>query len=150
MDWAEAVQKETEAFRGTTGVVVSSLADGRRLSHNADRVFSSASLIKLGVLYTLFSKHASGEIDLDEVHGFSSAECADGGLLHRVRSGARLRLADFLNHTSFPRLSRRCAPICASITIPHERRSWRYPLARSRPDRKASSARPRPDHPKGR
>ncbi len=56
MDWAEAVQKETEAFRGTAGVVVSSLADGREVSHNAEKVFSSASLIKLGVLYTLFSR----------------------------------------------------------------------------------------------
>jgi beta-lactamase class A len=94
MDWAEAVQKETAAFRGTAGVVISSLADGRNLSHNADKVFSSASLIKLGVLYTLFLKSSSGEIDLDEVHGFSSAESVDGGLLHRVRSGARLRLDD--------------------------------------------------------
>jgi hypothetical protein len=56
MDWAEAVQKETAAFRGTAGVVISSLADGRNLSHNADKVFSSASLIKLGVLYYPFSK----------------------------------------------------------------------------------------------
>ena len=94
MDWVNAVHKEIEAFPETAGVVVRSSSDGVEVTHNPGKVFSSASLIKLGVLYTLFSKHASGEIDLDEVYGFSSAECADGGLLHRVRSGARLRLDD--------------------------------------------------------
>lgn len=94
MDWVEAVGREAEKFQGTAGVVVSSLADGEGLRHNADRVFSSASLIKLGVLYTLFVKQSSGEIDPGECCEFSSLTAVEGGLLHRTRSGARLRLDD--------------------------------------------------------
>ena len=94
MDWIEAVKRETANFTGTAGVVVSSPRDGIELRHNAERVFSAASLIKLGVLYTLFEKHSSGDIDLDEFAVFSSSTSVDGGLLHRTRSGARLRLDD--------------------------------------------------------
>jgi len=94
MDWVNAVQKEIEAFPETAGVVVRSSSDGVEVTHNPGKVFSSASLIKLGVLYTLFSKNAAGEIDLDEWCDFSSAVSVDGGLLHRVRSGGRFRLDD--------------------------------------------------------
>jgi len=94
MDWVNAVHKEIEAFPGTAGVVVRSSSDGVEVTHNPGKIFSSASLIKLGVLYTLFSKNAAGEIDLDEECDFSSAASVDGGLLHRVRSGARFRLDD--------------------------------------------------------
>jgi beta-lactamase class A len=85
MDWVNAVHKEIEAFPETAGVVVRSSSDGVEVTHNPGKVFSSASLIKLGVLYTLFSKNAAGD-DLDEWCDFSSAASVDGGLLHRVRS----------------------------------------------------------------
>ncbi|NLB82913.1 MAG: serine hydrolase [Synergistaceae bacterium] len=94
MDWMNALQKEIEAFPGTAGVVVRSSSDGVEVSHNAGKIFSSASLIKLGVLFTLFSKVSSGEIDLDEYVLFDHSVSVEGGLLHRVRSGANLRLDD--------------------------------------------------------
>jgi len=94
MDWVNAVHKEIEAFPGTAGVVVRSSSDGQEVTHNPGKVFSSASLIKLGVLFTLFSKVSSGEIDLDEGILFDHSASVEGGLLHRVRSGVRLRLDD--------------------------------------------------------
>lgn len=94
MDWVNAVQKEIEAFPGTAGVVIRSSSDGVEVRHNPGKVFSSASLIKLGVLFTLFSKASSGEINLDECVLFDHSASVEGGLLHRVRSGANLRLED--------------------------------------------------------
>ncbi|MGI6782905.1 MAG: serine hydrolase [Aminivibrio sp.] len=94
MAWTEALKKEAENFSGTAGLVVHSLADGERLVHNGDRVFSSASLIKLGILYTLLSKAAEGELSLDERIELTEGAAVDGGLLHKTRPGAKWRLDD--------------------------------------------------------
>ena len=94
MNWVETIEQEAAHFNRSAGVVVRCLTSGRETLYNADLVFPSASLIKLGVLYTLFSKNASGELSLDEIIPFSSEGAVEGGLLHRVRTGARLRLDD--------------------------------------------------------
>ena len=94
MSWIETLKKEAEKFSGTAGLVVCSLADGERFVHNGDRVFSSASLIKLGILYTLFSKAAGGELSLDEKLELVEGGAVDGGLLHKTRPGGRWRLDD--------------------------------------------------------
>ncbi|MDI9370019.1 MAG: serine hydrolase [Synergistaceae bacterium] len=92
--WIEIIKKHAEEFSGTAGLVVHSLADGEKLVHNGDRVFSSASLIKLGILNTLFLKAARGELSLDEKIKLGEGMAVDGGLLHKVRPGTPWRLDD--------------------------------------------------------
>ena len=94
MSWIEAVKNSAEKFSGTAGLVVHSLADGEKFAQNEGRVFYSASLIKLGILYTLFSKAAAGELSLDEKLELAEGTAVDGGLLHKTRPGAKLRLDD--------------------------------------------------------
>lgn len=94
MNWVETIEQEAAGFHRTAGVVVRCLTSGREALHNPEMVLPSASLIKLGALYTLFSKKDSGELDLDEIIPFASEEAVDGGLLHRFRRGAKLRLDD--------------------------------------------------------
>ena len=94
MTWLEIIKKRAEEFSGTAGLVVHSLADGERLAHNWDRVFFSASLIKLGILNTLFLNAARGELSLDEIIKLEEGMAVDGGLLHKMRPGVSWRLDD--------------------------------------------------------
>lgn len=94
MAWIEALRKEADKFSGTAGLVVHSLADGEKFAWNEDRTFSSASLIKLGILYTLLYKATEGELSLDEKLELSEGTAVDGGLLHKTRPGAKWRLDD--------------------------------------------------------
>lgn len=83
-----------ESAGAFAGVIVSSPGRGMRWAHGESGVFPSASLIKLPVLWTLFSGHRKGEWSLSEEITVPGEKIADGGLLHRWAPGGRLRLED--------------------------------------------------------
>ncbi len=59
------------------GIVVYRLSDGRGISHNADKVFYSASLFKLSTLYEVEVQHALGRLDFAQPVQFSEEDVAE-------------------------------------------------------------------------
>ncbi len=96
MTWQEKVQKTLapESFKGTAGVVIKDVQGKVKMSVNGGEVFPSASLIKLPVLWTLFMAAHSGKLSLDDTLMLKNKDKVDGGILHKYREGALLRLED--------------------------------------------------------
>ncbi len=83
-----------EAFGATAGLVVSVHGSNFRWSHNDSRVFPSASLIKLAVLWSLFKGSDRGLWSLEDEIDILGDQIVEGGLLHRRAPGGSLRLDD--------------------------------------------------------
>jgi len=71
-------------FAGVAGVAAENLATGERVELRADETFPTASAIKIFVLFTLFSRAASGALDLGERRTLSreARTLGSGVLLH--------------------------------------------------------------------
>ena len=68
---------------------------GRVIERGADRVFESASTIKVFVLGCLFAKAAAGTAELDAVLTYEAKHFVDGsGMLRALGTGAQLRALD--------------------------------------------------------
>lgn len=63
MEIIEKYQKESPA---TLGIYIKNLSTGQEISLNPDEQFSSASLYKLAVMYTLFQKQKEGKITFND------------------------------------------------------------------------------------
>ncbi len=92
--WKEKVAAEVSAVSFDAGVVVVDVANGDRYEHNADRRFSSASIIKLFVLNNLFEQAKKGDLKLSDTIVFDHDRSVVGGMLHKFSSGATFRLED--------------------------------------------------------
>jgi len=64
-DLAARLDSETAGFTGAAGIAVADPATGFFYGHDADRVFPSASLYKLGVMVEAYRAATAGEISLE-------------------------------------------------------------------------------------
>lgn len=92
--WKEKLQEVVKAAPFESGVYVLDVASGDAFEHNVDKVIPSASIIKLFVLWELFDRADKGDLKLDETILFDHDKAVDGGILHKMSSGATLRLED--------------------------------------------------------
>ncbi len=92
--WTEELERTCLDFPAVASVFVLEPAGGETFGHRADERLPSASLIKLFVLWHLFERADSGDLDLLEETTLSPDAVAEGGVLHRASPGARLRLED--------------------------------------------------------
>ena len=92
--WKEKLAQEIAAAQFDAGVFVLDVAGNDKYEHNADKRFSSASIIKLFVLQELFNQVKKGEVKLSDTIVFDHSKAVDGGMLHKFSSGAIFRLED--------------------------------------------------------
>ena len=62
----EIISKNIGNSETMFGIVIKNLSTGQEYSLNADEVFSSASLYKLSVMYTLYQKDSEGKLDISK------------------------------------------------------------------------------------
>jgi len=93
-NWKEKIAEEIAAVPFDVGAYVLNVADNEVFEHNADKRFSSASIIKLFVLNELFNQAKKGEVKLSDTIIFDHSIAVEGGMLHKFSSGATLRLED--------------------------------------------------------
>ena len=93
-DWRRELQTLCDSFPHVVSVYVRDTVSGQTFEHDSDRRLPSASLIKLFILWNLFERAEKGELSLFEGHAFNAKKAVEGGLLHRVSTGANLRLED--------------------------------------------------------
>jgi len=82
-------------FSGTLGLAARNLKTGDELFVNADEVFPTASMVKLGILLELFRQAEAGELQLDELRTVRKADKTGGsGLLENMGADVTLSLHD--------------------------------------------------------
>jgi beta-lactamase class A len=96
-----------DKFDGVMGVAILDLTDGRTFSHNADRVFPTASSIKIAILLELYRQDqearsgAKGKARLDDTYTFDPKDLVEdsrimGGLTAGVTRLTNRDLAQFM------------------------------------------------------
>jgi beta-lactamase class A len=90
-----AIRSIQRRFSGTLGVAARNLKTGDELFVNADEVFPTASMVKLGILLELFRQAEAGELQLDELRTVRAADKIGGsGLLENMGAEVTLSLHD--------------------------------------------------------
>src|SRR5438045_2161683 len=101
------VAETADRMDGVVGVAILDLTDGRALLHNADRVFPTASSIKIAILLELYRQDqearagAKGKAKLDDVYTFNPKDLVDdsrimAGLTAGVSRVTNRDLAQFM------------------------------------------------------
>lgn len=98
----EKIADYCEKFGDKMGIVLEDLKTGEKLEKNPDISFSSASLIKYPIMWSLFEQVSEGKIDLQEVHTLVKEDKAgssvyDSSVLRELHEGIPLTLEDCLN-----------------------------------------------------
>ena len=84
-----------DAHRGVVGYSVVDLDGGDRISRRGDEKFPTASLIKVGVLVTVFDLVAKGQMSLDDPLTVLAIDQTGGsGVLQYFRSGTTITVKD--------------------------------------------------------
>jgi beta-lactamase class A len=90
-----------DRFGGVMGVAIVDLTDGRMISRNGDRVFPTASSIKIAVLLELYHQEQSGKAKLNHIYTFDPKDLVDdsqimAGLTPGVTRVTNRDLAQFM------------------------------------------------------
>jgi beta-lactamase class A len=90
-----AIQRLAKKFSGTFGVAAHDCATGAEIFYNADVVFPTASMVKLGILLELFRQREANQLSLDEQLTVHKADKTSGsGLLENMSDEVTLSLHD--------------------------------------------------------
>jgi beta-lactamase class A len=85
----------SEAHRGVVGYAVHNLETGERLSRRGDETFSTASLIKVPILVTVFDLVEKGRLSLDDRLTVLAIDKVPGsGILQHLHDGAEITVRD--------------------------------------------------------
>ncbi len=99
-DWRRLerrVRRKAAGFRGTTGIVIKDLKTGREISWNKERLFPSASLVKVPVMFSCFYAAHQGRLRLNERLTFRPADRTGGsGNLKCQPAGAELTVQELM------------------------------------------------------
>ncbi|MDD2206608.1 MAG: serine hydrolase [Aminobacterium sp.] len=96
MSWKKQIEQVliSKGMTNKAGIIIKDIKNDETFSLNGEQSFPSASLIKLSILWTLFSKENAEELSLNETITLKEADKVEGGLLHLYKEGAKLRLED--------------------------------------------------------
>ena len=88
-------------FNGVMGVTILDLTDGRAILKNADRVFPTASSIKIAILLELYRQDQNGKAKLNDIYTFDSKDLVEdsqimAGLTPNVTRVTNRDLAQFM------------------------------------------------------
>lgn len=90
-----SVRRIAQKFSGVLGVAARDLKTGEEILLNADRVFPTASMIKIAILLELFRQREAGKLDLDERLTIRRKDkTAGSGLIENMGDAVTLSLHD--------------------------------------------------------
>jgi beta-lactamase class A len=99
-EWQEmvsALQKASVAYPGRVGIYIKDLETGKVWEYNADRLFPSASLVKVPIMAAVFEKIKLGAITLDTQIKLTRRDRVGGsGSLKWVRDGTSLSVMEII------------------------------------------------------
>ncbi|MDO8805748.1 MAG: serine hydrolase [Elusimicrobiota bacterium] len=93
----ESLDKVSRAYSGRVGIYIKDLETGKTWDYNADRLFPSASLIKVPIMAAVFEQIKQGTITLDTQIKLTRHERVGGsGSLKWVRDGTSLSVMEII------------------------------------------------------
>ncbi|OGR68423.1 MAG: hypothetical protein A2081_04605 [Elusimicrobia bacterium GWC2_61_19] len=91
------LEKVSDAYRGRVGIYIKDLHTGKVWEYNADRLFPSASLVKVPIMVSVLDKIKLGTITLDTQIRLTRRERVGGsGSLKWVRDGTSLSVMEII------------------------------------------------------
>jgi beta-lactamase class A len=101
-DWksfAEVLRQRTRRYGGTIGYIVKDMRSGQVVAHNEDKVFPSASLIKLPILVAAFQAVDDGIVSLNQTFTLRRQDRRGGsGVLKFATTGTVYTLQELLEY----------------------------------------------------
>ena len=99
-EWLEMVaslEQASDAYPGRVGIYIKDLQTGKNWEYNADRLFPSASLVKVPIMAAVFEKIKLGAITLDTQIKLTRRDRVGGsGSLKWVRDGTSLSVMEIV------------------------------------------------------
>ena len=90
-----SIKRIAAKFSGKLGVAARDLKTGDEIFLNADDIFPTASMVKIGILLELFRQKEAGKLELNELHTVKKADkTAGSGLLENMAEEVTLSLFD--------------------------------------------------------
>ncbi len=98
--WARLEQSLTDEirrFQGHSGIVIEDLSTGWRFTHQPQKPFAAASVIKVPVMGACFTAEASGKLNLDDSVKLTASDQVSGsGVLKQEKPGTVLPVSRLL------------------------------------------------------
>lgn len=93
----ESLDKLSRSYRGRVGIYIKDLETGKTWSYNAEKLFPSASLIKVPIMAAVFEKIKLGEFTLDtQIKLTRPSRVGGSGSLKWVREGTSLSVLEIV------------------------------------------------------
>ena len=93
----EGLEKLSRSYNGRVGICIKDLETGKTWDYNADRLFPSASLIKVPIMAAVFEKIKLGAITLDtQIKLTRQGRVGGSGSLKWVRDGTSLSVMEII------------------------------------------------------
>lgn len=91
------IRNELLNFQGTVGLVIKNLKNGKIIVHQADKLFPSASLVKMPIMAACFQAIWEGKIKLTDQYRLKSSYKARGsGILKYFAKGKKISIAELI------------------------------------------------------
>ena len=93
----ERLEKDVLAFKGTSGVVIKDLNSGWEMTHQPDKRFPAASVVKIPIMVACFQAIQEGKIQLDtQLQLTRAARVGGSGTLKNMALGSSFSLEDLM------------------------------------------------------
>ena len=93
----ESLDKLSRSYRGRVGIYIRDLETGKTWAYNAEKLFPSASLIKVPIMAAVFEKIKTGDLTLDTQIKLTRQKRVGGsGSLKWVRDGTSLSVMEII------------------------------------------------------
>ncbi len=100
LDWqtlAEKIKNKLYNFPGNVGLVIKDLKTGKTIFYNQDKLFPSASLVKVAVMAACFQAESEGKISFDDYFSLKSKYKSRGsGILRYSPAGKKISLKELV------------------------------------------------------
>ena len=93
----EKIEDEISKFRGEVGMTIEDLGTGRRICFAEDKLFASASLVKIPIMAACFYAAQQGKVDLKENYRLKDKDKVSGsGELKTIAAGREFSLDELI------------------------------------------------------
>jgi beta-lactamase class A len=99
-DWQileQSLSEKVNSFSGEAGILIKDLQPNWEISFNKDKLFPSASIVKIPIMVSCFYAMRDGTLKYDSAIRLKSADKASGsGILKNMSTGKEISIADLL------------------------------------------------------
>jgi beta-lactamase class A len=93
-----ALEKQTRLFNGDAGIIIEDLNTGWQFSRNKDKLFPSASIVKIPIMAACFQAAGEGRLNLNDKMVLKGADKTSGsGILKSMAAGTKIPIEKLID-----------------------------------------------------